>query len=160
MAFDQSGNNSSLSQINVTPLVDVMLVLLVIFMVTAPILQQGVSVDLPQVETGGLAGKDDQLVVAVTHEGAVHLNDAPLALDELKTKLAAIVQTRPDRTVFLRADKNVVYGKVVEVMAAVRSAGVLKLGMVTEPLSTQTGRQDNNGQKGKNATKSGREAET
>ena len=150
MAFDQPGKDS-LSQINVTPLVDVMLVLLVIFMVTAPILQQGVSVDLPQVETGGLAGQDDQLVVAVTREGTVHLNDAPLALDELKTTLAAIVRTQSDRTVYLRADENVVYGKVVEVMAAVRSAGVLKLGMVTEPLSTDTVQQDQtnqNGQKG------------
>jgi len=135
MAFDQSSDDS-LSQINVTPLVDVMLVLLVIFMVTAPILQQGVSVDLPQVETGPMTGEqEDQLVVAVTREGAIHLNDAPLELEALQTKLAAIVQTRPGRTVYLRADQNVVYGKVVEVMAAVRRAGVVKLGMVTESLS-------------------------
>ena len=134
MAFDQSGDDS-LSQINVTPLVDVMLVLLVIFMVTAPILQQGVSVDLPQVEAGPMTGKqEDRFIVAVTREGAIHLNDTPLELDALQTKLAAIVQTRPGRTVYLRADKNVVYGKVVEVMAAVRRAGVVKLGMVTEPL--------------------------
>lgn len=136
MAFDQS-NGSSLSQINVTPLVDVMLVLLVIFMVTTPILQQGVSVELPQVETGPMTGDpEDQLVVAVTREGAVHLNDAPLALEALQTKLAAIVQERPGRTVYLRADQNVVYGRVVEVMAAVHRAGVVKLGMVTEALSS------------------------
>ena len=135
MAFDQSSDDS-LSQINVTPLVDVMLVLLVIFMVTAPMLQQGVSVDLPQVETGPMTGEqEDQLVVAVTREGVIHLNDAPLELKELQTQLAAIVQTRPGRTVYLRADQNVVYGKVVEVMAAVRRAGVVKLGMVTESLS-------------------------
>lgn len=135
MAFDQSGDDS-LSQINVTPLVDVMLVLLVIFMVTAPILQQGVSVDLPRVETGPMTGEqEDQLVVAVTREGAIHLNDVPLELEVLQTKLAAIVQTRPGRTVYLRADQNVVYGKVVEVMAAVRRAGVVKLGMVAESLS-------------------------
>lgn len=134
MAFDQSGDDS-LSQINVTPLVDVMLVLLVIFMVTAPILQQGVSVDLPQVETGPMTGEqEDQLVVAVTREGAIHLNDTPLELETLQTKLAAIVQERPGRTVYLRADRDVVYGKVVEVMAAVRRAGVVKLGMVTESL--------------------------
>ncbi len=139
MAFDQSGDDS-LSQINVTPLVDVMLVLLVIFMVTAPILQQGVSVDLPQVEAGPMtAEQEDRFIVAVTREGAIHLNDTPLELDALQTKLAAIVQTQPGRTVYLRADKNVVYGKVVEVMAAVRRAGVVKLGMVTEPLLSDIG---------------------
>ena len=144
MAFDQSSDDS-LSQINVTPLVDVMLVLLVIFMVTAPILQQGVSVDLPQVETGPMTGEpEDQLVVAVTREGVVHLNDAPLELEALQTKLTAIVQERPGRTVYLRADQNVVYGRVVEVMAAVRRAGIVKLGMVTEALSSDV----NKGQSG------------
>ncbi len=136
MAFDQSSDDS-LSQINVTPLVDVMLVLLIIFMVTAPILQQGVSVDLPQLETGPMTGdQEDQLVVAVTREGVVHLNDAPLELEALQTKLAAIVQERPGRTVYLRADQNVLYGRVVEVMAAVRQAGIIKLAMVTESLSS------------------------
>ena len=136
MAFDQSSDDS-LSQINVTPLVDVMLVLLIIFMVTAPILQQGVSVDLPQLETGPMTGdQEDQLVVAVTREGVVYLNDAPLELEALQTKLAAIVQERPGRTVYLRADQNVLYGRVVEVMAAVRQAGIIKLAMVTESLSS------------------------
>jgi biopolymer transport protein TolR len=133
MAFDQQ-DQDSISQINVTPLVDVMLVLLVIFMVTAPILQQGVNVDLPEVTAGSLSGKEEQLVVVVTREGRVHLNDTPLKVEELSQKLAAIIKVRADREVYLRADKNVPYGKVVEVMAAVRQAGVTKLGMVTEPL--------------------------
>jgi biopolymer transport protein TolR len=136
MAFDQQ-REENISQINITPLVDVMLVLLVIFMVTAPILQQGVNVDLPEVAAGPLTGKDEQLVVVVTREGKVQLNDSPLKVDELSQKLAAIVQLRPDRTVYLRADKTVPYGKVIEVMAAVRSAGVTKLGMVTEPLKDE-----------------------
>ena len=136
MAFEQESNDS-ISQINVTPLVDVMLVLLVIFMVTAPILQQGVNIDLPQVVAGPLEGKDEQLVVSVTREGKVQLNDSPLKVEELQKKLTAILQARPDREVYLRADKNVTYGKVVEVMAAVRNAGVRKLGMVTEPLKDE-----------------------
>ena len=133
MAFDQQ-NDSTIAQINVVPLVDIMLVLLVIFMVTAPILQLGVNVDLPQVTAGPLEGEEEQLVVSVTREGKVLLNDSPLKPEELSQKLAAIVQARPDRAVYLRADKNVPYGKVVEVMAAVQNAGVRKLGMVTEPL--------------------------
>jgi biopolymer transport protein TolR len=136
MAFEQE-SNESISQINITPFVDVMLVLLIIFMVTAPILQQGVNVDLPQVTVGPLTGKDEQLVVIVTRDGKVQLNDSPLKVEELQKKLAAILQVRPDREVYLRADKNVPYGKVVEVMAAARNAGVRKLGMVTEPLKDE-----------------------
>lgn len=133
MAFDQQ-DQDSISQINITPLVDVMLVLLIIFMVTAPILQQGVSVDLPEVTAAPLAGSEEQLVVVVTRDGKLQLNDAPIKVDELNKKLSAILSIRPDRQIYLRADKNVPYGKVVEVMAAVRTAGVRKLGMITEPL--------------------------
>ena len=137
MAFDQESNDN-ISQINITPLVDVMLVLLIIFMVTTPILQQGVSVDLPEVSAGPLTSKDEQqLVVTVARDGRIQLNDSPLKVDELRQKLAAIIKLRPDRDVYLRADKNVPYGKVVEVMAAVRTAGVRKLGMVTEPLKDE-----------------------
>ena len=134
MAFDQQ-DEGSISQINVTPFVDVMLVLLVIFMVTAPILQQGVDVELPMVEAGPLTSETEyQLIVAIDRNGTIHLNDTPLDVADLGEKLAAIVKLRPDRTVYLRADKDVVYGKVGAVMAAVRNAGVAKLGMVTEPL--------------------------
>ncbi len=137
MAFDQQ-DEGSISQINVTPFVDVMLVLLVIFMVTAPILQQGMDVELPMVEAGPLTSEtEDQLVVAIDRNGTIHLNDTPLDVADLGEKLAAIVKLRPDRTVYLRADKDVVYGKVVAVMAAVRNAGVVKLGMVTGPLPSQ-----------------------
>ncbi|MEW6301106.1 MAG: protein TolR [Thermodesulfobacteriota bacterium] len=136
MAFDQQ-QEESISQINITPFVDVMLVLLVIFMVTAPILQQGVNVDLPEVASGPLEGSDEQLVVSVTRDGKVLLNDSPVKTEELSQKLAAILRVRPDRAVYLRADKNIPYGKIVEVMAAVRNAGVRKLGMVTEPLENQ-----------------------
>ena len=134
MAFDNL-DEGSISQINVTPFVDVMLVLLIIFMVTAPILQQGVNVELPAVEAGPLASDtQEQLVVAVDSQGNVHLNETPLDLATLDEKLVALVKLRPDRTVYLRADKDVAYGKVVAVMAAIRQAGIAKLGMVTEPL--------------------------
>jgi biopolymer transport protein TolR len=133
MAFSPERNNEALSQINVTPLVDVMLVLLVIFMVTAPILQQGVSVNLPRVEAGALTGDEVQLVVSVTAQGKIYLNDTAMALPELLTKLQAILRERPDRNVYLRADATVPYGDVMRVIASIRQAGVQRLGMVTEP---------------------------
>ena len=122
-----------IAQINITPLVDVMLVLLVIFMVTAPILQQGVNVSLPKAAAGPLSSQNQQLVVAVTSDGRVQLNDALLTIEELGQQLSALIQQEPDRAVRLRADKAVPYGRVAEVIAAVRSAGVQKIGMVTEP---------------------------
>jgi len=133
MALTSERNNEALSQINVTPLVDVMLVLLVIFMVTAPILHQGVNVNLPQVQAGALNGEDVQLVVSVTAKGTIFLNDAPITPPELQSKLQAILRERPDRNVFLRADTAVPYGEVMRVMASIRQAGVQRLGMVTEP---------------------------
>ncbi len=136
MAFDDPGGGT-ISNINVTPLVDVMLVLLVIFMVTAPILQQGVNINLPKVKTVTLTGDEQQLVVAVNRQGEVYLNDTPTTLPELGSKLQAILKLRPDRQVFLRADQNVKYGEVMRVIAAVKGAGVERLGMVTEPPSDQ-----------------------
>src|SRR5882724_9031676 len=107
MAFETRSQNSSISQINVVPLVDVMLVLLVIFMVTAPILQQGVSVDLPQVKAGALTGEEEQLVVTIDRGGEAFLNDAPISLDQLAEKLQAITRMKADKQVFLRADRTV-----------------------------------------------------
>jgi biopolymer transport protein TolR len=132
MAFEEQGGGA-ISNINVTPLVDVMLVLLVIFMVTAPILQQGVSINLPKVKAAALTGEEQQLVVAVNRNGQIYLNDTAVALTELGPKLQAILQLRPDRQVFLRADQNVRYGDVMRVIATVKGAGIERLGMVTEP---------------------------
>jgi biopolymer transport protein TolR len=134
MAFDQTNSSdSSISQINVTPLVDVMLVLLVIFMVTAPILQQGVSVDVPKVAAGPLTGEEEQLVVNVAKGGKLYLNDTPLAASELAAKLAAIAGARPDRQVYVRADQAVPYGEVMAVIGSIRDAGLARVGLVTEP---------------------------
>jgi biopolymer transport protein TolR len=133
MAFDEQGSGGAISNINVTPLVDVMLVLLVIFMVTAPILQQGVAINLPRVKAAALTGEEQQLVVAINRTGQLYLNDTAITLPELGPKLQAILKLRPDRQVFLRADQNVRYGDVMRVVATVKGAGVERLGMVTEP---------------------------
>jgi biopolymer transport protein TolR len=132
MAFETGSQNSTLSQINVVPLVDVMLVLLVIFMVTAPILQQGVQVDLPQAKAAALSGEEDQLVVAIDKKGTLYLNDKEISIQELGPKLEAVTRLKPDKQVYLRADRSVPYGEVVQVMAAVKIAGVQSLGMITE----------------------------
>jgi biopolymer transport protein TolR len=131
-AFEERGSGA-ISQINVTPLVDVMLVLLVIFMVTAPILQQGVTINLPKVKAAALAGEEQQLVVAINEKGQLYLNDVVIREVDLGAKLVAILAQRPDRQVFLRADQNVRYGEVARVIATIKGAGVERLGMVTEP---------------------------
>jgi len=138
MAFDEQGGGA-ISNINVTPLVDVMLVLLVIFMVTAPILQQGVTVSVPKVNAAALTGEEQQLVVAVNMRGQIYLNDNLIGIDELGPKLQAILKLQPQRGVFLRADQSVRYGDVMKVIAAVKNAGVERLGMVTEPPADERG---------------------
>ena len=139
MAMDTgSGRGQMVSQINVTPLVDVMLVLLVIFMVTAPIIQQGVEVTLPSVKAEALPGKEEQFVVSITKDSQIYLNDAKLSADDLTGKLKAISQERPDRQVFIRADDQVPYGQVIRTMAAIKAGGIETVGMVTE-MPTDTG---------------------
>lgn len=132
MAFDPGQRGSLVSQINVTPLVDVMLVLLIIFMVTAPIIQQGVQVSLPKVKAAALPGKEVQFVVSITRNREIYLNDTRMTAADLTTKLAAIARERPDREVFIRADGEVPYGDVIRTMAAVKAAGIENVGMVTE----------------------------
>ena len=141
MAMDTGqGRGQMVSQINVTPLVDVMLVLLVIFMVTAPIIQQGVAVTLPSVKAEALPGKEEQFVVSITRDSQIYLNDAKLSADDLSVKLKAIAQERPDREVFIRADDQVPYGEVIKTMAAIKAAGIENVGMVTEmPTGAATG---------------------
>jgi len=132
MAFETAQRTSLVSQINVTPLVDVMLVLLVIFMVTAPIIQQGVQVSLPKVKAAALPGKEEQFVVSITRDDQIYLNDTQLTTTALTEKLQAIAHERPDREIFIRADDRVSYGKVIRTMAAIKAAGIENVGMVTE----------------------------
>jgi len=135
MAFDSSSQRScvTISQINVTPLVDVMLVLLVIFMVTAPIIQQGVQVNLPQAKGGAIPGTEELLVVTIAKNGKIYLNDNLIGLEELGQKLRAIRKLQVDKQVYLRADQDVRYGIVMKTVAEIKQAGIERLGMVTRP---------------------------
>jgi biopolymer transport protein TolR len=128
----ENGDRGTMSQINVTPLVDVMLVLLVIFMVTAPMMQQGVEVNLPKAETKSLAAKEDTVVVSIEQSGRTTINATEIAADQLTEKLNTMLAGRAKREVFLKADTSVPYGEVVKVMAQIKGAGVERLGMVTE----------------------------
>jgi biopolymer transport protein TolR len=127
------GSRGTLSEINVTPLVDVMLVLLIIFMVAAPMIQQGVDVNLPKVVATELPAQTDLLVVTVDRAGTVTLGRTQVAVEGLGEKLQAILTRRPAKEAYLRADQNVAYGVVVRVMAEMKKAGIERLGMVTEP---------------------------
>ena len=129
----RNSHQKSMAEINVTPLVDVMLVLLIIFMVTAPMLSMGIDVNLPRVQSKTVDVAEEKLVLTINEAREIYLNKTLLPLGELNTKLEAIFANRVDREIFLRADKNVPYGFVVEVMSEVRKAGVDKLGMITEP---------------------------
>ena len=122
-----------LSEINVTPLVDVMLVLLIIFMVTAPMMQQGVDVNLPQTTTQPIRIQDDSLVLTVKKDGSVLIANAVVPPEQLREKLKSILEGRESEDIFLRADKEAPYGAVVKVMAAAREGGAKTLGVVTEP---------------------------
>jgi len=135
MAMDASSQRdaTTIAQINVTPLVDVMLVLLVIFMVTAPIIQQGVQVNLPQAKAGAIPGTAELLVVTIAKNGKVYLNDNAMSLSELGDKLRAIRKLETDKQVYLRADQDVRYGLVMKTIAEIKQAGIERLGMVTRP---------------------------
>jgi len=126
-------DNRPMAEINVTPLVDVILVLLIIFMVTAPMLQMGIDVNLPRVKAKSVDVAEEKIVLTINGAKEIFLNKSRMPLTELGTKLEHIFASRIEREVYLRADRNVPYGFVVEVMAEVRKAGVDKLGMITEP---------------------------
>jgi len=131
------GGNEFMSDINVTPFVDVMLVLLIIFMVTAPMMVQGLNVDLPKASAKPLDTEKEHLIIAIDRKQQIFINDYQVSLDFLGDKLAKILQGRTDRSVFLKADKAIPYGMVVQVMAEIKGAGVDQLGMVTEPAVTK-----------------------
>ena len=123
-------HRTALSEINVTPLVDVMLVLLIIFMVTAPLMQQGIDVNLPKAKGKDLP-PEERLTIVIKKGGALFMNDQPTSKSEMMGKLTAISKRNPN--VFLKADKDVPYGTVIEILGDIKEAGIEKLGMVTEP---------------------------
>ena len=129
----QNDDRRPMADINVTPLVDVMLVLLVIFMVTAPMMQQGVQVNLPKANTKAMTPQDEAVVVSVDKSGKVFINKDEIPAADLRNRLTAMFASREKKEVFLKADAGVPYGEVVKAMADIKGAGIERLGMVTEP---------------------------
>jgi len=125
-----------MSEINVTPFVDVMLVLLVVFMVTAPLLTVGVEVNLPKTSADSLPGEDEPLTVSIDAEGTLYLQELEITLDELIPKLQAIAAERENMRIFVRGDKAIDYGRVMLVMGTINAAGFTRVGLVTERLPT------------------------
>jgi biopolymer transport protein TolR len=121
-----------MSEINVTPMVDVMLVLLIIFMVTAPLLTVGVPVDLPKTEASVITGQDEPLVITINREGKIFLQETELDMGTLVPRLRAITQNKPDTRIFVRGDKAAVYGRIVEVMGTVSAAGYSRVALIAE----------------------------
>jgi biopolymer transport protein TolR len=122
-----------MSDINVTPFVDVMLVLLIIFMVTAPMMMQGVDVSLPEATSEPLETEEDNLIITIDKNNLIYISDYQVTVEFLREKLIKILEGRRNREVFLKADRDISYGTVVQVMSELKGAGVDKLGMVTEP---------------------------
>jgi biopolymer transport protein TolR len=128
-----AGTNRPVSEINVTPLVDVMLVLLIIFMVSAPMMKEGMKVELPEAEARALETQDQDLTVTIGSDRSLDINGTPIELSRLDAILGQIREQRGVQSVYLQADKTVPYGYVVEVMSLIRSTGLTKIGLVTQP---------------------------
>ncbi|MBL8957367.1 MAG: protein TolR [Myxococcaceae bacterium] len=128
---------TTLSEINVTPMVDVMLVLLIIFMVTAPLIQQGVKVNLPETKAAPVEASDKKIVVSVDINKRVYIGEVEVKLEELEEKLKTNAKAQADKELYLHADRALPYGIVIEVMASAQRAGVTNVGMITDPIGAQ-----------------------
>ena len=126
------GSYRPMSEINVTPMVDVMLVLLVVFMITAPLLTVGVPVDLPKTKSSIIVGEDEPLVVTLNAKDKLFLQDTEVALDKLVARLTAITENRKETRVFVRGDRKIAYGKIMEVMGLINRAGFDRVALITE----------------------------
>ncbi len=141
-----SGRNRyrAMNEINVTPFVDVMLVLLIIFMITAPLLTVGVPVDLPKTEAKPITDSGEPLVVSIKDDGKIFLQETEIAIDALAPKLAAISQNKQDARIFVRVDKSVDYGRIMEVMGTLSTAGFSKVALIAEMPQGTVGKQPKN----------------
>ncbi|MGI5862359.1 MAG: protein TolR [Myxococcales bacterium] len=137
MSTGGGGRKSAMSEINATPLVDVMLVLLIIFMVTAPLIQQGVKVSLPNAKAPPIEAKEKKLILTVDSAGKVYIGDVEVPFEQLEEKLKTNAKAQADKEVYLHADRELKYGLVVEVMAAAQRAGIDNVGMITDPVERQ-----------------------
>lgn len=128
-----SRSKAVLSEINVTPLVDVMLVLLIMFMVTTPLMQQGIEVNVPKTTSSGVEMKDEPFILVIHKDRRIEAGKSRVALGDLRTKLPAIFKTRKNKQVYIQADRQVDYGIVAEAMAEIRAAGISSIGLITVP---------------------------
>jgi biopolymer transport protein TolR len=135
----RSYRRAPMSDINVTPFVDVMLVLLIVFMVTAPLLTVGVPVDLPETSANRIVGQDEPLVISVNSDGGIFLQDTEIKLDQLIPRLTAITENKKDARIFLRGDQAIAYGRVMSVMGALNQAGFNKVALITQAISKKAG---------------------
>ena len=132
-SINRRTNQPTLSEINVTPMVDVMLVLLIVFMVSAPLMQQGVQVELPKTSGQTLDEQQEPLILVITRSRGININKNDIVFSELRSKLEAIFHSKSSKELFIQADQSVNYGFVAQVMAEVKRAGVTKVGLVTDP---------------------------
>ena len=136
MGFSGAGGGKSrrvMSEINVTPMVDVMLVLLIIFMVTTPMMQQGLDIELPETASTGTPTAEEPFVLMIKKNRKIYVGDQTIATDDLRTRLKAIFERRNNKQIYLQADRTVDYGFVAETMAEIRAAGITNIGLVTLP---------------------------
>jgi biopolymer transport protein TolR len=134
MGMDSGNHGSAMADINVTPLVDVMLVLLIIFMITAPMMNQGVEIDLPKEDAQPLtADTEEQLILSIDNELRYYINESVFTAKEMPKKLAALAEANPNKPVFIRADGNVPYREVARLLAAAKRAGMPRVGLVFDP---------------------------
>jgi biopolymer transport protein TolR len=133
MSGPSKGSRTTISEINVTPFVDVMLVLLIIFMVTAPMMNQGIEVNLPETKASGVPTTEEPLILTITREGKMQLGSANIASSDLGKKVAAIFSTRKEKGIYIQADRKTDYGVVAEAMAEIRAAGIYNISLITIP---------------------------